>query len=132
MRVMCSTYIVILYTQIDKDDDKKICKRFVYASQQPEREPEQRADFFRHRAIEKERIQEKNRNIKENLKKSAVFLYRNYYTGKLPDIQIQNCSIIAPLQMLAQLDENFSKDLFRYLYNSLITVTHFLNILLHS
>ncbi|NXV78034.1 PRKDC kinase, partial [Atlantisia rogersi] len=50
---------------------------------------------------------------------AQVTLYRSYRVGDLPDIQIEYCSLIAPLQGLAQKDPTFAKQLFSSLFGGI-------------
>ncbi|KAI1243372.1 hypothetical protein IHE44_0000969 [Lamprotornis superbus] len=52
-------------------------------------------------------------------KREKVTLYRSYRVGDLPDIQIEYCSLIAPLQGLAQKDPTFAKQLFSSLFSGI-------------
>uniref|UniRef100_A0A8C4UGR0 DNA-dependent protein kinase catalytic subunit n=1 Tax=Falco tinnunculus TaxID=100819 RepID=A0A8C4UGR0_FALTI len=63
--------------------------------------------------------QKREKEMKSELKMkydAQVILYRSYRVGDLPDIQIEYCSLIAPLQGLAQKDPTFAKQLFSSLF----------------
>ncbi|KAM9024210.1 DNA-dependent protein kinase catalytic subunit [Ara ararauna] len=63
--------------------------------------------------------QKREKEMKSELKMkydAQVTLYRSYRVGDLPDIQIEYCSLIAPLQGLAQKDPTFAKQLFSSLF----------------
>ncbi|XP_009101121.3 DNA-dependent protein kinase catalytic subunit isoform X1 [Serinus canaria] len=66
--------------------------------------------------------QKREKEIKSELKMkydAQVTLYRSYRVGDLPDIQIEYCSLIAPLQGLAQKDPTFAKQLFSSLFSGI-------------
>ncbi|XP_035175280.1 DNA-dependent protein kinase catalytic subunit [Oxyura jamaicensis] len=66
--------------------------------------------------------QKREQEIKSELKMkydAQVTLYRSYRVGDLPDIQIEYCSLIAPLQGLAQKDPTFAKQLFSSLFGGI-------------
>ncbi|KFP72380.1 DNA-dependent protein kinase catalytic subunit, partial [Acanthisitta chloris] len=66
--------------------------------------------------------QKREKEMKSELKMkqdAQVTLYRSYRVGDLPDIQIEYCSLIAPLQGLAQKDPTFAKQLFSSLFNGI-------------
>ncbi|RMC15431.1 hypothetical protein DUI87_07622 [Hirundo rustica rustica] len=66
--------------------------------------------------------QKREKEIKSDLKMkydAQVTLYRTYRVGDLPDIQIEYCSLIAPLQGLAQKDPTFAKQLFSSLFSGI-------------
>uniref|UniRef100_A0A8U8BGC8 DNA-dependent protein kinase catalytic subunit n=1 Tax=Geospiza parvula TaxID=87175 RepID=A0A8U8BGC8_GEOPR len=66
--------------------------------------------------------QKREKEIKSELKMkydAQVTLYRSYRVGDLPDIQIEYCSLIAPLQGLAQKDPTFAKLLFSSLFSGI-------------
>ncbi len=47
-------------------------------------------------------------------------IYRSYRKGDLPDIQINYSAIIAPMQALAQRDDNFARILFTSLIRGIL------------
>uniref|UniRef100_A0A8C3EIM9 DNA-dependent protein kinase catalytic subunit n=1 Tax=Corvus moneduloides TaxID=1196302 RepID=A0A8C3EIM9_CORMO len=66
--------------------------------------------------------QKREQEMKSELKMkydAQVTLYRSYRVGDLPDIQIEYCSLIAPLQGLAQKDPTFAKQLFSSLFSGI-------------
>ncbi|KAJ7402013.1 hypothetical protein BTVI_90061 [Pitangus sulphuratus] len=66
--------------------------------------------------------QKREKEMKSELKMkydAQVTLYRSYRVGDLPDIQIEYCSLIAPLQGLAQKDPTFAKQLFSSLFSGI-------------
>ncbi|OXB75109.1 UNVERIFIED_CONTAM: hypothetical protein H355_003187 [Colinus virginianus] len=66
--------------------------------------------------------QKREKEMKSELKMKfdgQVTLYRSYRVGDLPDIQIEHCSLIAPLQGLAQRDPTFAKQLFSSLFGGI-------------
>uniref|UniRef100_A0A8C0BUS0 DNA-dependent protein kinase catalytic subunit n=1 Tax=Buteo japonicus TaxID=224669 RepID=A0A8C0BUS0_9AVES len=66
--------------------------------------------------------QKREKEMKSELKMkhdAQVTLYRSYRVGDLPDIQIEYCSLIAPLQGLAQKDPTFAKQLFSSLFGGI-------------
>ncbi|NP_989989.4 DNA-dependent protein kinase catalytic subunit [Gallus gallus] len=66
--------------------------------------------------------QKREKEMKSELKMKfdgQVTLYRSYRVGDLPDIQIEHCSLIAPLQGLAQKDPTFAKQLFSSLFGGI-------------
>ncbi|PKU35877.1 hypothetical protein llap_13819 [Limosa lapponica baueri] len=66
--------------------------------------------------------QKREKEMKSELKMkydAQVTLYRSYRVGDLPDIQIEYCSLIAPLQGLAQKDPTFAKQLFSSLFDGI-------------
>uniref|UniRef100_A0A8C3K0K1 DNA-dependent protein kinase catalytic subunit n=1 Tax=Calidris pygmaea TaxID=425635 RepID=A0A8C3K0K1_9CHAR len=66
--------------------------------------------------------QRREKEMKSELKMkydAQVTLYRSYRVGDLPDIQIEYCSLIAPLQGLAQKDPTFAKQLFSSLFDGI-------------
>ncbi|XP_063182908.1 DNA-dependent protein kinase catalytic subunit [Chroicocephalus ridibundus] len=67
--------------------------------------------------------QKREKEMKSELKMkydAQVTLYRSYRVGDLPDIQIEYCSLIAPLQGLAQKDPTFAKQLFSSLFDGIL------------
>ncbi|XP_054250756.1 DNA-dependent protein kinase catalytic subunit [Indicator indicator] len=66
--------------------------------------------------------QKREKEMKSELKMkhdAQITLYRSYRVGDLPDIQIEYCSLIAPLQGLAQKDPTFAKQLFSSLFGGI-------------
>ncbi|XP_071410665.1 DNA-dependent protein kinase catalytic subunit isoform X2 [Pithys albifrons albifrons] len=66
--------------------------------------------------------QKREKEMKSELKMkydAQITLYRSYRVGDLPDIQIEYCSLIAPLQGLAQKDPTFAKQLFSSLFSGI-------------
>ncbi|XP_075350728.1 DNA-dependent protein kinase catalytic subunit isoform X2 [Mycteria americana] len=66
--------------------------------------------------------QKREKEMKSELKMkydAQVTLYRSYRVGDFPDIQIEYCSLIAPLQGLAQKDPTFAKQLFSSLFGGI-------------
>ena len=68
-------------------------------------------------------LQNEKKNQEEELKKEQklkrlghVEKYRKYRIGDFPDIQINYCEIIAPLQALAQRDSHMAMMLFESLF----------------
>uniref|UniRef100_A0A9J8AJD6 DNA-dependent protein kinase catalytic subunit n=1 Tax=Cyprinus carpio carpio TaxID=630221 RepID=A0A9J8AJD6_CYPCA len=106
-------------------------KRLTAASDETDSrtERERRADILRLRKrFLKDKEKESIRFAKKEIQRAdlkirqdaQVTLYRSYRVGDLPDIQIPNSSLIAPLQALAQRDATLAKQLFSSLFAGLL------------
>ncbi|XP_048062032.1 LOW QUALITY PROTEIN: DNA-dependent protein kinase catalytic subunit-like [Megalobrama amblycephala] len=71
---------------------------------------------FAKKEIQSQRTERERRADLKIRQDAQVTLYRSYRVGDLPDIQIQNSSLIAPLQALAQRDATLAKQLFSSLF----------------
>ncbi|KAL1271164.1 hypothetical protein QQF64_030180, partial [Cirrhinus molitorella] len=75
---------------------------------------------FAKREIQSQRTERERRADLKIRQDAQVTLYRSYRVGDLPDIQIQNSSLIAPLQALAQRDATLAKQLFSSLFTGVL------------